>query len=403
METLADIWRQNKSIIEGKTIGQVVAFGGQGKLNDACAQEFREFLHLIPNELLFEYIAQCFDKEHVFENRGFALQDMVNECGRRLGFDVRFGVYQGRRGKNGCDGVWNIGRNFHVVVEVKTTDGYRISLRTIAGYREQLLSAGEIEADNSSILIVVGRDDTGELEAQIRGSVYAWNIRLISVDALLSMLRLRETVNDTRVLLQIAEIFKPVEYTRLDKLVELIAIASEDTKPDLDELYEPILANEVDDVEMLRDEAMHTQAHAEPANFNQDCVDVVARKLGANFIRMSKIAYADPERSLAISCAVSKVYGKSSAKSYWFAFHDYQHEFLAHYETAYVVFGCGSPENILMIPFEIMRTWTDKMNKTRRNRRAYSHVVIFERDGRLFIRQPLSGRGKAIDVTEYKL
>jgi len=36
------------------------------------------------------------------------------------------------------------------------------------------------------VLIVVGRQDTGELEAQIRGSRHAWDIRLISAEALLT-------------------------------------------------------------------------------------------------------------------------------------------------------------------------------------------------------------------------
>ena len=46
----------------------------------------------------------------------------------------------------------------------------------------------------SSILIVVGRDDTGELEAQVRGSRHAWDIRLISADALVKLVNLKETV-----------------------------------------------------------------------------------------------------------------------------------------------------------------------------------------------------------------
>jgi hypothetical protein len=54
-----------------------------------------------------------------------------------------------------------------LLVEVKTTDAYRIPLNTIAGYRERLIDNKEFDEDGSSILIVVGRNDTGELEAQI--------------------------------------------------------------------------------------------------------------------------------------------------------------------------------------------------------------------------------------------
>jgi len=79
-----------------------------------------------------------------------------------------------------------------VIVEVKTTDAYRISLDTIAGYRTRLQEQDTV-GKNTSILLVVGREDTGELEAQVRGSRHAWDVRLISVDALVSLVKLKET------------------------------------------------------------------------------------------------------------------------------------------------------------------------------------------------------------------
>ena len=67
------------------------------------------------------------------------------------------------------------------MVEVTTTDAYRIDLETLAGYRRGLIASGQITEPESSMLIVVGRKDTGDLEAQIRGSRHAWDIRLVSV------------------------------------------------------------------------------------------------------------------------------------------------------------------------------------------------------------------------------
>jgi hypothetical protein len=65
-----------------------------------------------------------------------------------------------------------------MAAEVKTSDTYRISLDAISDYRQKLLSAGLVVGE--PFLIVVGRQDTGELEAQMRGSRHAWDIRLIS-------------------------------------------------------------------------------------------------------------------------------------------------------------------------------------------------------------------------------
>jgi hypothetical protein len=94
------------------------------------------------------------------------LQDLVNELGRRLDYTVTNGRYQGTQNAIGFDGLWRSPEGHTIVVEVKTSDAYRISLDTLSGYRQRLISNGEI-TDESSILIVVGRQDTGELEAQV--------------------------------------------------------------------------------------------------------------------------------------------------------------------------------------------------------------------------------------------
>jgi len=114
------------------------------------------------------------------------LQDLVNELGRRLDYKVTNGRYQGTSTQIGFDGIWTSPEGHTIVAEVKTTDTYRIALDSIAGYRQKLLAAKTF-SEPSSILILVGRQDTGELEAQIRGSRHAWDIRLISVDALLKL------------------------------------------------------------------------------------------------------------------------------------------------------------------------------------------------------------------------
>jgi hypothetical protein len=57
-------------------------------------------------------------RRQVARQLGFVLQDLVNEIGRRLSYDVR--GYQGVVNDIGFDGLWFDGKN-HIVVEVKTT------------------------------------------------------------------------------------------------------------------------------------------------------------------------------------------------------------------------------------------------------------------------------------------
>jgi len=153
------------------------------------------------------------------------LQDLVNELGRRLDYDVSNGRYQGTVNAIGYDGIWVSPENHTVVVEVKTTDAYRISLDTIAGYRQRLLDAGSISAP-ASVLIVVGREDTGELEAQIRGSRHAWDMRLISTDALIKLVELKQEAEGTDTDRKIRSLLAPMEFTRLDKMVDVMFTAA---------------------------------------------------------------------------------------------------------------------------------------------------------------------------------
>jgi hypothetical protein len=133
---------------------------------------------------------------------------------------VANGRYQGTVNQIGYDGIWVSPQGQTVVVEVKTTDAYRISLDTIAGYRDKLLKAGQIASPSSS-LIIVGREDTGELEAQIRGSRHAWDMRLISADALIKLVKLKESAEGAETGVKIRSLLVPREYTRLDEMVDV--------------------------------------------------------------------------------------------------------------------------------------------------------------------------------------
>ncbi len=94
------------------------------------------------------------------------IQDLINEVGRRLGFQVENGRYQGVRNDIGFDGIWSADGE-SLVVEVKTTDAYTIKLDVIARYRDRLVESQRIPRD-TPILLVIGRNDTESREAQVR-------------------------------------------------------------------------------------------------------------------------------------------------------------------------------------------------------------------------------------------
>ena len=103
----------------------------------------------------------------------------------------------------------------------------KLRRRKIFGRRE-LIQKEKVSEDQSSILVIVGREDTGELEAQIRGSRHAWDVRLISVDALVRLMTIRQDVDDPATEAQIRSLLVPREYTRVDEIIDVVFATTED-------------------------------------------------------------------------------------------------------------------------------------------------------------------------------
>jgi hypothetical protein len=103
---LINLWRKSRDDVLGLNIEQIVSVAGDGNLRDESetSGELREFFNLVPSEPLFNYARHCL--ENTFSNNGRVLQDIVNQLGRRLEFEVENGLYQGRRGAIGFDGIW---------------------------------------------------------------------------------------------------------------------------------------------------------------------------------------------------------------------------------------------------------------------------------------------------------
>jgi hypothetical protein len=397
MSTITELWTKSKETFETKTLSQILSFAGDGRLKDgnSTSTEFRELLDQVPSKLLSQFADSCLTDK--FEDGGFALQDVINQIGARLGFSTESGLYRGKQNDIGFDGIWTSKEGHSIVLEVKTTDAYRINLDTIATYRLKLIEQDRVSKDKSSILIVVGRQDTGDLEAQIRGSKHAWDIRLISTDSLLNLLTLKETLNDTKTIQQINELLKPKEYTRIDKLIDLIFVASKDLQLD-----EPV-EQEVEIVEATDKKVKGQEPKFTPVNFHDDCLVRIQKKLGINFIKQTRIAFTNKEKTIGLICAISKAHKQGKNEKYWFAFHPHQQEFLGEFANAYVAYGCGSADNTFLIPFSEFLPLVQKMWTTENEDRMYWHVVIHQRDKKFLLQQPKNEKDDLLDITKYKV
>lgn len=392
---LVDLWQSSPKQLSDKHLQQIIAFAGDGKLKDGnpTSDEFRAYISLIPSIVLSRYASECLETR--FDDSGLALQDIVNQAGKRLGFQVNDGRYRGVRNDNGNDGLWISPDGDQIVVEVKTTDAYRIDLEKIAGYRRSLIKQDSISEERSSILIVVGREDTGGLEAQIRGSRHAWDIRLLSVDSLFRLVSIREEIEGPGIARKICDILIPREYTRVDGIIDLVFTTAADVKPEVPD--EELI--ELDSISSL--EAEDTKLKFKPVSFNEECVSRIQTKLGLSMIRRSRASFVSPGNDTALICTVSKESQTSSGIRFWFAFHTHQRDSLSAYKNAYVAFGCGSADTVLLIPFVDFEEWLNGMNMTQNDEREYWHVQIIKDEDKYTLLQ--KANLKRVDVTKYKI
>lgn len=391
--SLASLWHSSPEQLRNKQVKQIIAFAGNGKLSDGsvAAREFREYLALVPSPVLAAYADECLAEKR-FNDSGFALQDVVNQLGRRLGYEVEDGRYRGSVSSLGYDGLWKSATGHHIVVEVKSSATFKIDLENIASFRRGLIRERRIGEDNSSILIIVGSEDTRELEAQIRGSRHAWDIRLISVIGLKRLVQLKEEVDDPATVRKIGEILIPYEYTRVDRIIDIVFSTTE----------EVLEEEEAEEGSAVSEEVTPVATDArQPVRFNAALAERIGNHLGHPLIKRSRTFFSSPDASVGLISLVSKEHSTPAGQYFWYGFHEYHRKTLEPYTSAYAAFGCGSPERILLIPREDLDQWLDGMNFTQKDDDFYRHVQIFREGNRLVMHRR---KGEArINVTRYLL
>ena len=382
MDEILNAILKDEHTLESRRVQQIVGFCGNGKLSDdsECSSQFRAILRNVRPPILKKYADECLDGTNPRDaNSGLILQDIANVVGERLGFDVEHGFYRGSSSRIGHDGLWN-SDEFSFVVEVKTSD-ISVKLETIGGYRESLIESNEIDAKKSSVLIVLGRQDTGALEAQIRGSKYTLDIRLIGIDALFQLLDVKGNLREPSTMHRIVEILKPIEYIRVDKLVRIIFPTAQDISY-IDEPDIPV-KKETDDTERphttSKDDSS-ARSHKSPVEFYEECIVRINRKLDKNLIKNGRVTYTSSDKTTNVVLLNSKRYDGPNGDGYWYGFRPNQDVFLSGKESSFVAFGCGSENRVILIPFESFREFIPELSATYNNdgELTHSHVFIVE-------------------------
>jgi hypothetical protein len=373
---LLDLWESNPQTISNFNLQQIVSAAGDGDLKDGseCSHELREYLTKASVKRLSNYIEQCLGQ--AFNKGGFVLQDLVNELGRRLEYTVENGRYSGTAAHIGFDGLWSLDGQASVIVEVKTTDAYRISLDTLATYRSKLVSVGKCDRD-ASILIVVGRQDTGELEAQIRGSRHAWDVRLISAEALLRLVEVKESAGQEDTDEKIRGLLRPTEYTRLDALVDVVFSATKDVETLADvggfasgkeaspavESSGPYQFTSTEDLSVKRSKV----------------IKAYQARVQSSLVPKSRSLFRSADDVIHAVCTISKRYTKLPGRPYWYAYHPAWREFLNQAQTGDLILGMMDINRAFAIPAIALEPQLGKLNTTYKpDDKTYWHLHILE-------------------------
>lgn len=368
---LATLLESNPQQTYSLGIKKILALCGDGRLGDGnpCSLEFQGFLRIVPSSSLFAYVETCLVGTKGFDDSGYVLQDVVNEFGRRLDYEVTNGLYRGKQNAIGYDGIWLAPNKHAIVVEVKTTDTYRMNLDDLAGYREALLAQGKI-TETSSILLVVGRQDTGDLEAQVRGSRHAWTIRIISVDALARLVALKEETEDETTE-RIHELLVPFEYTRLDKIIDIAFTAAKDAGT----VAEP----EEDEDEEGKPPAIpksYKQTHTSKQlveKLRQSVLERLGKREGTQLLKRTRALYWSPDRKVRVACTFSKKFKRGN---YWYAYHPAWDKFLSEGEKAYFVLGCVDKNEAFVIPRGWIADRLKLLHQTDLGKKTYWHIHL---------------------------
>jgi hypothetical protein len=386
MKALLSLLKNDPIQVDLLSIEQVLALCGSGKLTDAseCCRDFREYLQITGSDNLTKYLRTCLQTP--FDKSGQALQDIVNELGRRLDYNVENGLYQGRSNAIGFDGLWSESSEHTIVVEVKTTDAYRINLDTIGGYREELIRGGKITG-NSSVLLVVGRQDTGDLEAQVRGSRHAWTVRIISAEALGKLVSLKEST-ELASAAKIHELLVPFEYTRLDKIIEIaFTVAEEASDSDQQPADSGSIAAEAGSIK---------QQHTSLGVIEQVRSQIVTALSGQYplFVKKSRALYWTTDKTTRAAVTISKCYENGN---FWYAYHPEWDSFLSEGSLGLLVLGCIGRDKAYAIPRDWIHARLKYLNTTTRESGTYWHVYLHpEKDGHLLLRLN-NGQGESLE------
>lgn len=245
----------------------------------------------------------------------------------------------------------------------------------------------------------MGREDTGELESQIRGSRHAWDIQVISAASLLKLVLVKQNTEEEETLKKIRSLLTPIEYTRLDELVDTLFTTAKDVEQSTETEYKaaPKSNNKALEEKSEKRQFEWTEQEVLDSHRNK-IIDTFSKKVKDPLISKSKAMFWNESKSIRVCCTMSKDYSNGV---YWYAYHPRWNEFLSKADEAYCIFGCVDSNKAYALPLELIQKHLENLNKTEpKGKDHYWHIHIHNKDGKMLW---LLKQSKTIPLDEYEI
>jgi len=205
------------------TLDRIVNLAGDWTDGSRASEQFREIIEdeQTTTEEIEAYLQEAINGSEPYHNK--ALQDLVNNFGRRLGFEIEYGVYQGRSDTIGYDGHWistATDDDTHLVVETKTNTAYSIDPGQAGEYMAQFVDEHEVNREQVYGLYVIGEGDVETVSQTVLGSQYRDRMRVITAQRLLDLLEIQEDSGLRHD--QVVDVLLPINAVDVGQLVGLI-------------------------------------------------------------------------------------------------------------------------------------------------------------------------------------
>ncbi len=343
------------SLWELLSLASECAEGGDKPLS---SEQFQSYLanQLITPSKLYEYVDSSLTG-HI-SCAGYVVRDIANELGSRLGFAVDRGTGSLPSAAPSYDGVWFHRDSMAIAVDLCIGPRKPNDIRNLLELHKESVSKRKA-GKPMSMLFVVGRDNTGQLENIVRNLDCAKYVRIASLDHLAKMMMLLEASASNRYGDRLRALLVPDDKVRIDSIIDLAAEAPGFEK--LKQSRENITEVRNKDSQAASDASTRRKGgdvlSGSSAAIRAGVVLAFNKKYAAQLIKASgsQAFYTDDHYDRGVCVLISRLGpGSSSGGVYWFGYTDTHNKLLQRCKRGYVAFACAGKRNagVYVIPHQ---------------------------------------------------